>query len=116
MRPEPQPAPAKELTVPAAKARSQQPLFAGTVTVSKIRSPEGNALLGDVTDDKALRIVHRGHPIKVVVTEERYLELLTFWQLFEHQEPLPTTTAAEELAAAEQEDVELDALEAEDRD
>lgn len=119
MSSETQAAAALEPAVSAAKERSQQPLFSATVTASDIRSPKGNALLGSVTGERALRIVHRGHEIKVVVTEARYLELLTFWQMFQHGaagQPMPMTTASAELAAAEREDAELAAVEASDRD
>lgn len=117
MRPERRPTDAEiAATVATAKERSQQPLFFKTVTASSLRGPEGTGLLREVSDGQALRVVHRGHQIKVLITEERYLSLLNFWNLFEHQEPLPVTTTAEELAAAEREDEELDALEATDRD
>lgn len=56
------------------------PLFKDTVTVTDIRGPRGNEIFAGVGGIEAVRVLHRDKPIKVVITEEFYLSLLTFWQ------------------------------------
>ncbi len=55
-------------------------LFKDTVNVTDVRGPRGNEILSSIDGQEALRVLHRDKPIKVVITEEFYLSLLTFWQ------------------------------------
>ena len=56
------------------------PLFKDTVTVTDVRGPRGNEIFSFVSGCEAIRVLHRDKPIKVLITEEFYLNLLTFWQ------------------------------------
>ena len=56
------------------------PLFKDTVTVTDVRGPRGNEIFSFVSGSEAIRVLHRDKPIKVLITEEFYLNLLTFWQ------------------------------------
>lgn len=55
------------------------PLFKDTVTVTDVRGPRGNEIFSFVSGSEAIRVLHRDKPIKVLITEEFYLNLLTFW-------------------------------------
>ena len=50
-------------------------LFVQTVTASQLRDKLRD-LLSRVTGQSVLQIVHRGQPIRVLMTQERYLTLL----------------------------------------
>ena len=80
----------------------KNPLFKNTVTVSAIRGPKGNELLGGVKGADALRILHRDKAIKVVITEEFYLSLLTFWQSGSDATPARSSVADMKKAAREE--------------
>ena len=56
------------------------PLFKDTVNVTDIRGPRGNEIFSFIAGSEAVRVLHRDKPIKVLITEEFYLNLLTFWQ------------------------------------
>ena len=56
------------------------PLFKDTVTVTDVRGPRGNEIFSLVSGNEAIRVLHRDKPIKVLITEEFYLNLLTYWQ------------------------------------
>lgn len=56
------------------------PLFKDTVNVTDIRGPRGNEIFSFVSGSEAIRVLHRDKPIKVLITEEFYLNLLTYWQ------------------------------------
>ena len=58
----------------------RNPLFKDTVTVTDVRGPRGNEIFSFVSGNEAIRVLHRDKPIKVLITEEFYLNLLTFWQ------------------------------------
>ena len=50
-------------------------MFKKTLNLSELKR-EINDLLGDLTGDDALQVVHRGKQIKVIITQERYFKLL----------------------------------------
>jgi len=50
-------------------------MFKKTLNLSQLKR-EINDLLGDLTGDDALQVVHRGKQIKVIITQERYFKLL----------------------------------------
>ena len=54
-------------------------LFKDTVTVTELKGPGGNEMLGSLTGQEALRVLHRDKAIKVVITEEFYLAMLSHW-------------------------------------
>jgi hypothetical protein len=76
------------------------PLFKDTVTVTDIRGTRGNEIFSFVGGSDAVRVLHRDKPIKVIITEEFYLNLLTFWQ--SHAENKTATSSREELKARAQ--------------
>jgi len=50
-------------------------MFKKTLNLSQLKR-EINDLLGDLTGDDALQVVHRGKQIKVIITQEHYFKLL----------------------------------------
>ena len=62
-------------------------LFKDTVTVTELKGPGGNEMLGKLTGQEALRVLHRDKAIKVVITEEFYLSLLSHWHAASHAQP-----------------------------
>lgn len=50
-------------------------MFKKTLTLSELKQSI-NEDLGELTGQEALQVVHRGKQIKVVITQERYFQLL----------------------------------------
>ena len=70
-------------------------LFKETVTVTELKGPRGNEMLGGLVGQDALRVLHRDKAIKVVITEEFYLSLLNHWNV--GASPQPATSAVDEM-------------------
>ena len=79
------------------------PLFKDTVTVTDIRGPRGNEIMSFVSGNEAIRVLHRDKPIKVLITEEFYLNLLTFWQ--SHSEGKLAAKSRKQMKEAAQEEL-----------
>lgn len=79
------------------------PLFKDTVTVTDIRGPRGNEIFSFVSGSEAIRVLHRDKPIKVLITEEFYLNLLTFWQ--SHSEGKPAAKSRKQMKEIAQEEL-----------
>ena len=82
------------------------PLFKNTVTVTDVRGPRGNEIFSFVSGSDAIRVLHRDKPIKVLITEKFYLNLLTFWQ--SHSTEKAANLSREEMKNAAQ--LELSAM------
>lgn len=50
-------------------------LFFDSIGVAEFLK-KAEEMLGSVRDSKVLQLIHRGHPIRVVMTQEHYLRLL----------------------------------------
>ncbi len=70
-------------------------LFKETVTVTELKGSRGNEMLGELVGQDALRILHRDKAIKVVITEEFYLSLLSHWNAGIN--PQPAGSSVEEM-------------------
>lgn len=51
--------------------------FDETIPMRYLREKEGTEILKAVTEDYIVRVTHRGYNNKVLLSEERYLELIT---------------------------------------
>ncbi len=78
-------------------------LFKDTVTVTELKGPGGNEMLGQLTGQEALRVLHRDKAIKVVITEEFYLSLLNHWN--SGAEARPSSMPLEEMKRVAREEL-----------
>ena len=84
--------------------------FEKSITASTLRGPQGNRILSDIKENSAVRIIHQGHGMKVIVTEERYLELVSLWHIYEESKPQSLRPLAELSRAADLEAGEVESL------
>ena len=80
-----------------------------TVTVTDLKK-DANRLFADVSRDKPLRILHRAHDIKVVITLDHYLDLLTYWQSGTRAQPVERTPVGDQLQRVQREFNELNKM------
>lgn len=59
-------------------------MFFKTLNVTKLKENLGT--LGEITGRLAMQIIHKGHDIKVVITQERYFELLAAESLLKNSD------------------------------
>jgi hypothetical protein len=71
-------------------AQWQNPLFKETITVSELRGSRGNEILTNVTGDTVVRVLHRDKAIKVVITEDFFLTLLSVYEADKDENPANT--------------------------
>ncbi|MBM4253183.1 MAG: hypothetical protein FJ146_14535 [Deltaproteobacteria bacterium] len=80
-----------------------------TVTVTDLKK-DANRLFADVSRDKPLRILHRAHDIKVVITLDHYLDLIAYWQSGTKTQPTERTPLGEQLQRVQREFNELNKI------
>ena len=67
-------------------------MFKATVVASKLREELAH-YLDLVKKNEALQIIHRGSPIRVLITQEHYLDLLSRLSIYEKSESEKTSVS-----------------------